>query len=333
MKPHSTTQPRGLKILLNSDGLEFIMEAHSGLSARIVEEAGFPAIWASGLSMSAALGVRDCNELSWTQVLEAVEFMRDATHLPILLDGDSGYGNFNNVRRLVRKLEQRGIDGVCIEDQVFPKRNSLSDGKKTLVDPEEFTGKIRAAKDTQRRSDFCVVARLEGFIAGAGLDEVLGRAHAYADAGADALLVHSKRTDADEVLAFAAQWTRTTPLVVVPTTFSQVPASLLGEAGFHTVIWANHSLRSSIAAMQATCRQIREEGSVSGILETIAPLGEVFRLQRAAELAEAERRYLPGEAGEGLTEAVKVSKAAERRGLQGPKRASSQANLAPVGAE
>ena len=101
------------------------MEAHNGLSARIVEEAGFRGIWASGLSISAALGVRDNNEASWTQVLEVVEFMSDATHIPILLDADTGYGNFNNMRRLVKKLEQRGVAAVCIEDKLFPKTNSF----------------------------------------------------------------------------------------------------------------------------------------------------------------------------------------------------------------
>src|ERR1043165_7851167 len=96
------------KQMLKSPQLEFLMEAHNGLSARIVEEAGFKGIWASGLSISAALGVRDNNEASWTQVLEVVQFMADATNIPILLDGDTGFGNFNNARRLVQKLEQRG---------------------------------------------------------------------------------------------------------------------------------------------------------------------------------------------------------------------------------
>lgn len=304
------------------------MEAHNGLSARIVEEAGFAGIWASGLSLSASLGVRDCNELSWTQVLEMVEFMRDATRLPILLDGDSGFGNFNNVRRLVKKLEQRGIDGVCIEDQVFPKRNSLSEGRKKLVDPREFTGKIMAGKDSQRRADFCIVARIEGFIAGAGLDEVLRRAHLYADAGADALLVHSKRTDADEVLAFAAQWHRPTPLIVVPTTFSQTPSALFADAGFRAVIWANHNLRSSIAAMQAACRQIFEEQSVAGLAGRIVPLHEVFRLQDAGELAEAEKRYLPGPEVE-KPEAVREKPG---NGTVRPAKASSKRRLARLGA-
>src|SRR6478736_1415866 len=147
-----TTQFREL---LNSSRLEFLMEAHNGLSARIVEEAGFRGIWASGLSISAALGVRDNNEASWTQVLEVVEFMSDATKIPILLDGDTGYGNFNSVRRLVGKLEQRGVAGVCIEDKLFPKTNSFVRGtSQPLADKEEFAGKIRAAKEAQSDPDF-----------------------------------------------------------------------------------------------------------------------------------------------------------------------------------
>lgn len=315
------------------------MEAHSGLSAKIVEEAGFAGIWASGLSMSATLGVRDCNELSWTQVLDVVEYMRDATRLPILLDGDSGFGNFNNVRRLVRKLEQRGIDGVCIEDQVFPKRNSLSEGQKKLVDPAEFTGKIKAGKDTQRSPDFCVVARLEGFIAGVGIEEVLRRAHLYADAGADAVVVHSKRADANEVVAFAAKWDRPTPMIVIPTTFHQTPTSVFANAGFSTVIWANHNLRSCIKAMQDTCRQIFEEKSVAGIGERTVPLKEVFRLQDADELSEAETRYLPGHAHEEPAKALPSTNGGSKFGLPTapapvkPRKPSSKASLARASVE
>src|SRR6187399_664584 len=193
-----TTQFREL---LHSGSLEFLMEAHNGLSARIVDEAGFRGIWASGLSISAALGVRDNNEASWTQVLEVVEFMSDATRIPILLDADTGYGNFNNMRRLVRKLEQRGVAAVCIEDKLFPKTNSFIDSERQpLADLEEFAGKIKAVKDGQSDRDFSLVARLEGFIAGWGLDEVLLRAEAYHLAGADALLIHSKKVTPDQVL-------------------------------------------------------------------------------------------------------------------------------------
>ena len=158
------TEPKTtmFKRLLLSPQLEFLMEAHNGLSARIAEESAFKGLWASGLTISASLGVRDSNEASWTQVLETVEFMNDATRLPILLDGDTGYGNFNNVRRLVRKLEQRQVAAMCIEDKLFPKTNSFIKGEQQpLAEIDEFCGKIKAAKDTQEDPDFAVVARTE----------------------------------------------------------------------------------------------------------------------------------------------------------------------------
>ena len=124
-----SSKARQFRHLLFSEQLEFLCEAHNGLSAKIVEEAGFKGIWASGLSISAQFGVRDNNEASWTQVLENLEFMSDATTIPILLDGDTGYGNFNNMQRLIRKLEQRNIAAVCIEDKLFPKTNSFFKGR------------------------------------------------------------------------------------------------------------------------------------------------------------------------------------------------------------
>ena len=285
---------RQFRDLLESNDLEYLMEAHNGLSARIVEQAGFRAVWASGLSISAALGVRDNNEASWTQVLEVVEFMSDATEIPILLDGDTGYGNFNNMRRLVSKLEQRGIAAVCIEDKLFPKTNSFIGGEQQqLADIEEFSGKIRAAKDGQSDPDFSVVARLEGFIAGWGLDEMLRRGHAYAAAGADALLIHSKKSTPDEIVAFARAWDHSCPLVIVPTMYYRTPVEVFEDAGIGLVIWANHNLRACISAMQETSRQIFEERSLRNVEDRISPVKEVFRLQNAQELATAEDLYLP----------------------------------------
>lgn len=280
--------------LLNSGELQFAMEAHSGLSAKIAEETGFKSIWASGLSISAALGVRDSNEASWTQVLEIVEYMADATSIPILLDGDTGYGNFNNARRLVRKLEQRGVAAVCIEDKIFPKTNSFLNGStQRLADKDEFAGKIKAAKDSQLDPDFSVVARLEGFISNHPLEEMLERADAYADAGADALLIHSKQNTAVEIASFAEHWTHRCPLIIVPTTYIETPTQDFRDMGISMVIWANHALRSTIPAMQNVCRQIFEEQSVANLNGSVAPLSEVFRLQNTDELAEAESRYLP----------------------------------------
>ena len=106
-----------------------------------------------------AFGVRDSNEASWTQVLEVLDFMSDATSIPILVDGDTGYGNFNNLRRLVRKLGQCGIAAVCIEDKQFPKTNSFVGQVQPLADIDEFCGKIKAGKDSQLDDDFCLIAR------------------------------------------------------------------------------------------------------------------------------------------------------------------------------
>jgi len=282
------------KRLLQSRRLEFLMEAHNALSARIVEEVGFRGIWASGLSIAAALGVRDNNEASWTQVLEVVEFMSDATDIPILLDGDTGYGNFNNMRRLVKKLEQRGIAAVCIEDKLFPKTNSfIGSERQPLATIDEFTGKIKAVKDAQRDPDFCLVARLEGFIAGWGIDEMLLRAEAYHLAGADALLIHSKKVTPDQVLEFSKAWANKCPLVIAPTTYYSTPVEVFEQAGIAIVIWANQNVRSAIAAMQETTRRIFTERSVQNVEDGIVPVKEVFRLQNAEELLLAEERYLP----------------------------------------
>lgn len=286
-----TTQ---FKELLASDQPEFLMEAHSGLSAKIVEETGFKGIWGSGLSISAALGVRDNNEASWTQVLEVIEFMSDATNIPILLDGDTGYGNFNNMRRLVQKLEQRGVAAVCIEDKLFPKTNSFINGEaQPLASVDEFAGKIKAAKDTQLDPDFSVVARVEAFIAGWGLEEALRRATAYYEAGADAILMHSKISSADQVLSFKKEWNHDCPVVIVPTMYYDTPTEVFEEAGFSIVIWANHLVRASIAAMQQTAAQIYSDRSLKNVEKEVVPVKEIFRLQRADELKKAEKLYFP----------------------------------------
>jgi phosphoenolpyruvate phosphomutase len=291
MKTSKFTQ---LKTLIQSNNLEFIMEAHNGLSSKIVEEAGFSGIWASGLSISAALGVRDNNEASWTQVLEVIEFMSDATTIPILLDGDTGYGNFNNMRRLVKKLEQRDIAGVCIEDKVFPKTNSfIEGGKQQLSDIDEFVNKIKAAKDTQANDDFCVVTRTEAFILGWGLKEALKRAEAYRQAGADAILIHSKLSNSSEIETFMKEWGNRHPIIIVPTKYYSTPTDKFRQWAISMVIWANHNLRTSIKSMQDTSQQIFQQQHLMDVEDDIVSVSEVFRLQGAGELLEAEKKYLP----------------------------------------
>ncbi|MCA9670622.1 MAG: phosphoenolpyruvate mutase [Myxococcales bacterium] len=289
-----TTKSQRLMELLTSREVTILMEAHNGLSAKLACEAGFEAIWASGLSISAALGVRDNNEASWTQVLEVLEFMADASDVPILLDGDTGYGNFNNVRRLVHKLEQRGVAGVCLEDKLFPKTNSFIDGERqALAEVDEFCGKLRAAKDSQRDDGFVVVARTEAFIAGWGIQEALLRANAYAESGADVILVHSKRKDSTEIMRFMEQWSGAAPVVIVPTKYPSEPIDRFVDAGIYNFIFANHALRTTVTALQRNLRRLYESRDLMTIENEIVGVDEIFRLQNVQELKRSESRYLP----------------------------------------
>ncbi|MGE0735212.1 MAG: phosphoenolpyruvate mutase [Alphaproteobacteria bacterium] len=283
---------------LTSPDLSFVMEAHNGLSAKIAEETGFKSIWASGLSISAALGVRDSNEASWTQVLEVLEFMSDATSVPILVDGDTGYGNFNNVRRLVRKLCQRNIAAVCIEDKIFPKTNSFIGEGQPLAEIEEFCGKIKAGKDSQLDEDFSLIARVEALISGWGMEEALRRAEAYHRAGADGILIHSKLATADEILAFTREWANRCPIVIVPTMYYRTPTEAYRDAGISMVIWANHNLRASITAMREVSRKIMDEQSLANVEQNIASVADIFNLAGNKELADAEKRYLSAPEGQ-----------------------------------
>jgi len=305
-----TTQ---LKKLLMDKQVSVMMEAHNGLTAKLVEEAGFSSIWGSGLSISAALGVRDNNEASWTQVLEVLEFMSDATNIPILLDGDTGYGNFNNLQRLVQKLEQRNIAGVCIEDKLFPKTNSFIGGEQQPLAPvEEFAMKIRAGKDIQTDPDFVIVARTEAFIAGWGLEEALRRANAYADAGADAVLIHSKAKGPEEIFAFLEHWKRETPVIVVPTMYPGVTLQELQERGVSLAIWANQTCRTVVTAVQQNLKTLRESGTLLSLEDKIVPVKELFRLQGMAELKEKEKLYLPAT---GETTSVVILGATQGKGF------------------
>src|SRR6201992_1674340 len=307
------TRSAKLRQMLQSAELEFLMEAHNGLSARIAREAGFQGILASGLSISAQFGVRDNNEASWTQVVDVLEFMADASDLPILLDGDTGYGNFNNMRRLVRKLELRGIAGVCIEDKQFPKTNSsLNAERQPLADIAEFAGKIAAGKDTQQDPNFSIVARVEALIAGWGMDEALRRAEAYRRAGADAILIHSKLSKPDEIVTFAREWAGRGPLVIVPTKYYSTPTEVFREAGISTVIWANHLIRAATSAMQAVAKEIHTSETLVNVEDSIAAVNEIFRLQNADEYEAAEKLYLTAEASRSAV----VLAASRGRGLE-----------------
>lgn len=287
---HMEKRTTALRNMIQASEIGSIIEAHNGLSARLAEDAGAKGLWASGLAISSALGVRDSNEASWTQVLDVIEYIVDSTSVPTLVDGDSGYGNFNNFRRFVAKLEQRGAAGVCIEDKLFPKMNSFVDNHQDLIGIGEFCGKIKAAKDILRDPDFVIVARIESFIAGTGLDDALDRAAAYREAGADAIFIHSKRKDASEIEAFCRAWAGRLPVVVAPTTYADTPIQTLSDMGISLVIWANHLVRASAYAMRACVEHLVRNGGPGGLSNLIS-VSELLKLSDVEELVEAERRY------------------------------------------
>jgi phosphoenolpyruvate phosphomutase len=291
--PLGESDSPSLRQLIGSNDLTFLMEAHDALSAAIAKQSGFKGLWASGLSIASSLGYRDANEASWTQVVDVVERMADATGIPVLVDGDSGFGNFNNARLAAYKLWHRGAGGICLEDKGFPKMNSFVGDRHPLADIAEFCGRLKAVKDCVPDSDFVLVARIEALIAGYGETEALERAHAYAEAGADAILIHSRKSVADEILSFARAWRNRLPLVIVPTKYYRTPVSEYRAAGISTVIWANHNMRAAVAAMREVCSRILREESIAAIEKEVATLDEIFGLLDYDELAAAEERYLP----------------------------------------
>jgi phosphoenolpyruvate phosphomutase len=210
----------------------------------------------------------------------------------VIADCDAGYGNALNVMHMVRRYESAGIAGVSIEDKNFPKVNSFVPGRQELCPVDEFCGKIEAAKNAQRTRDFVVIARIEALIAGHGMAEALLRADAYADAGADAVVIHAKGSSSEPVLEFMRSWRRGLPVVVIPTTYHTITAQELGTAGAKVVIYANHGLRAGINAMAQTFDTILAEGRSTGIEDRIAPLATVFDLQGMAKLTADEERYV-----------------------------------------
>jgi phosphoenolpyruvate phosphomutase len=267
--------------------------AHDALSAKLAEESGFDAIWASGFGISAVQGVPDANILTLTETLDAVRRIVDGVDIPVIADCDNGYGNAINVMRTVAEFERAGAAGICIEDNDFPKRCSFYAGvRRDLVSVEEHARKIQAAAAARRDSGFVVIARTEALIVGLGLEEALRRARAYADAGADAVLVHSKASNFSELSQFCAAWDRPAPLVAVPTTYAGVSAEDLRAAGFRMAIFANQALRAAIVAMRQTLKSLRRTGTAASVDDQIAPLEDVYALVGVPELKANEQRFL-----------------------------------------
>ena len=284
---HRLRQPGTARPVLLAAG------AHDALSAKIAEEAGFDAIWASGFGISAVQAVPDANILTPTETLDAVRRICDAVGIPVIADCDNGYGNAINVMRTVAEFERAGAAGICIEDNDFPKRCSFYAGvRRDLVAPEEHARKIEAAVTSRRSREFVVIARTEALIIGMSQDEAMLRARMYAEAGADAVLVHSKSKDFGELREFAAKWTLPVPLVAVPTTYPDVSMEELAGSGFRLAIFANQPLRAAIVAMREVLVRMAETGKVSSVERDIVPLEEVYRLVGVPELKANEKRFL-----------------------------------------
>lgn len=272
--------------------------AHDALSAKLIEEAGYDAVWASSFGISAASKLLpDANVLTMTEMLEAVKGMAAAINIPLIADCDNGYGNVHNVMRMVREYEKAGIAGVSIEDNPFPKKCSLYPGERQiLVDIGEMAGRIKAAKSTQVSKDFFVIARTEALIAEMGMEEALRRAKAYEDAGADAILIHSRKSTPDEIITFCARWKKIgrVPLVAVPTKYPDITSKELNKLGIKIAIFANQALRASVKAMRQVLADMRKADKPGAAIPNIVHLDEVFKMVGQPVMEENEARFVKG---------------------------------------
>lgn len=278
-----------LRELLAGPRLVRAVGAHSGLSARLVEASGFDAVWASSFELSTSHALPDASILTMSEALEAARDMHEAVSIPVIADCDTGFGDEPNVAHMVRRYESSGIAGICIEDKVFPKMNSLVAAGQELLELDRFVDKLRAARRAQRSADLVLIARTEALISGLDVDEALRRANAYVDAGADAILVHSKAPTPDQVWAFLAAWRGRAPIVVVPTTYYDVSAADLERRGVRVVIYANHGLRAAVRAMKETLGELHRDGSSRQVEDRIATVAELLELQGMPSLIEARR--------------------------------------------
>lgn len=274
--------------------LVHIMAAHSPLSAILAEEAGFDGLWASGFELSALYGLSDMSLISMTQHLDMLRAIAGRTTLPIVADIDTGYGNAINVIHAIGEYERAGASAVVIEDKTFTKITSLvAGGRQELLRIEEFQGKIEAAVATRRDPHFLVIARTEALIAGLGEAETLDRAQAYADAGADMILIHSKMKDPSEIESFSHAWTGSVPLVIVPSAYPDLDAGRAKALGnIRMMIYGNYAIRAAATSMQETFRRIIADGGAQNVHKDILPVEEIFRLQKMQEVKAAEARFL-----------------------------------------
>ena len=275
---------------LESKSILKVGGAFDAMSAKLVEFYGFDAVWAGSFAISATHAVPDASILTMTEFFDAASNMAETCKIPVIADCDTGYGGPSNVSHMVRKYENAGIAAICIEDKTFPKQNSLlENGQNDLISEKEFVAKIIAAKDAKQDKNFMIIARIEALISGAGMDEALKRATAYEKAGADAILIHSKKKTPEEVFEFAELWKGNSPIVVIPTTYDSVSLDELISHKIKIVIHANQTLRAAHASMSRMLKQMINSNSLSEVKEEISSMEDIFHLQEMYNIKEKEK--------------------------------------------
>ena len=277
-----------LREKLNSKSIIQVGGAFDAMSAKLVEISEFDAVWAGSFAISATHALPDASILTMTEFLHATQNMADSCNIPVIADCDTGFGGPSNVSHLVKKYEKAGIAGICIEDKTFPKENSLlKNGNNILIGEKEFVAKIIAAREAKKDKDFLIIARTEALIAEQGFEEAKKRAKAYEKAGADAILIHSKKNSPEEVFEFADSWGGRVPLAVVPTTYPNVGLEELIDHKIKMVIYANQTLRASYTSMKSIL-QIIKNNELKNNNDKISSMEDIFQLQHSYKIKEEE---------------------------------------------
>ena len=285
------SKSRMLRKKLESNSIVKVGGAFDAMSAKLVETSGFDAVWAGSFAISATHALPDASILTMTEFFDAASSMASTCEIPIIADCDTGYGGPSNVTHMVKKYESAGISSICIEDKTFPKQNSLlENGKNDLLSEKEFVAKILSAKQARNDKDFLIIARVEALISGAGMNEALKRATAYENAGADAILIHSKQKTPDEIFEFADSWKGSVPIVVVPTTYDSVKISELSLHNVKMIIFANQTLRASHLAMTKLLREMVDTEHISTIEQELSTMQDIFNLQEMYDIKSKEKK-------------------------------------------
>ena len=275
--------------LMKSKPILRVGGAFDAMSAKLVELENFDAVWAGSFAISATHALPDASILTMTEFLHAAQNMAETCNIPVIADCDTGFGGPGNVSHLVKKYEKAGVAGISIEDKTFPKENSLlNEGNQNLISEKEFVAKIIAAREAKKDNNFLLIARTEALIAEKGMDEAKKRATAYEKAGADAILIHSKKNSPEEVFEFADTWKGNVPLVVVPTTYPNVKTNEFISHKIKMVIYANQTLRSAYSSMLDTLKKIKND-DLSSLDKEISPMEKIFELQKMYDVKEEEK--------------------------------------------